>query len=278
MTRPPEFVSTAFNQRDEDIFSAKVDYTPSQQVQFFAKSYFHDWRSHYTEFDNDLEAPERWRSSTTMTSGASRTTGANAAIKLALNRRVRVLPGHRLPGLFGSRRGAGDQPEVRKRHAFFGQVATTSELLPNANFAAGFRYNDPSVGPSATVWNLSGRFDLPAGLYVRALAGTSFRLPTAEELFANDPEDERGNPDLKPERSRNFNLSLGGRLLDPHLKWEVSAFYRDITDLISFDGFDADTDQSLAENIPGTVHIRGAEFTLDSTLSNDHLRHRQLHL
>ncbi len=128
------------------------------------------------------------------------------------------------------------------------------------------------------MWNLSGRIDLPAGLYVRALAGTSFRLPTAEELFADDPEDERGNPDLKPERSRNFNISLGGTVLDPHLKWEVSAFYRDITDLISFDGFDEDTDQSLAENIPGTVHIRGAEFTLESTLTNDITATRQLHL
>ncbi len=104
---------------------------------------------------------------------------------------------------------------------------------------------------------------------MRAQAGTAFRLPTAEELFANDPEDERGNPNLKPERSRNYNVALGGALLDSYLKWEVSAFYRDITDLISFDGFDGETGQSLAENIPGTVRIRGAEFTLNSTLTND---------
>jgi vitamin B12 transporter len=153
-------------------------------------------------------------------------------------------------------------------HAFFGEIATTSDLLPNANLAAGFRFNDPSVGSSATVWDVSGRFDLPAGLFVRALAGTAFRLPTAEELFADDPEDERGNPNLRPERSRNLNASFGGNWSDWHLKWEITGFYRDITDLISFDGFDPTTDQSLAENIAGKVRVRGAELSLESALSS----------
>jgi len=264
----PEFVSTAFNQRDEDIFSAKVDYTPNQQVQFFAKSYFHDWRAHYTEFDNDREVPGTLDVIDDHDFWGFKDYGADAAVKLAVNRGFEYYLGTDYQAYSGRDAVLVIQQQSENVHAFFGQVATTSDLLPNANLAAGFRYNDPSAGPSATVWNVSGRFDLPDGLYVRALAGTSFRLPTAEELFANDPENERGDPDLKPERSRNFNLSLGGDVAQ-HLKWEVSAFYRDITDLISFDGFDAQTDQSLAENIPGTVHIRGAEFTLDSTVSND---------
>ncbi len=139
-------------------------------------------------------------------------------------------------------------------HAFFGEIATTSDLLPNASMAAGFRYNDPSVSPSATVWNVSGRFELPAGLFVRALAGTAFRLPTAEELFADDPDDERGNPNLKPERSRNLNAALGGNVSDWHLQWEVGAFYRDITDLILVRRFRRD-DQSIA----GGKHPRQGE-------------------
>jgi outer membrane cobalamin receptor len=264
----PEVVATEFNQRDEDIFSGKLDYTPNQQVQFFAKGYFHDWRSHFTEIDNDLETGtldvsydhDFW---------GFKDTGGNAAVKLALNPGFEYYLGTDYQAYSGRDAVLVITQKSEDVSAFFGQIATTSDLLPNANVAAGFRYNNPSVGASATVWNVSGRIDLPAGLYVRALAGTSFRLPTAEELFADDPEDERGNPDLIPERSRNFNISLGGTVLDPHLKWEVSAFDRDITDLISFDGFDENTDQSLAENIPGTVHIRGAEFTLESTLTND---------
>jgi vitamin B12 transporter len=149
-------------------------------------------------------------------------------------------------------------------HAFFGEIATTSDLLSNANLAAGFRYNDPSVGPSATVWDVSGRFDLPGGLFIRALAGTAFRLPTAEELFADDPEDERGNPNLHPERSRNFNVSLGGSVDAWHLKWEISGFFRNITDLIALDGFDDVTQQEIFENVAGEVKVRGGELTLDA--------------
>ena len=265
----PEFISTAFNQRDEDIYSGKLDYTPNEQVQFFTKGYFHDWRSHYTEFDNDLEDPGTLDVIDNHDFWGFKDVGGNAAIKLALNKGFEYYLGTDYQAYSGRDAVLRITQKSEDVSAFFGQVSTTSDLLANANFAAGFRYNNPSVGATATVWNVSGRFDLPAGLYVRALAGTSFRLPTAEELFADDPFDERGNPDLKPERSRNFSLSLGGTVLEPNLKWEVSAFYRDIKDLISFDGFDEETEQSLAENIPGTVHIRGAEFTLESAITSD---------
>lgn len=265
----PQLVATAFNQRDEDIFSGKLDYTPNQQVQLFAKGYFHDWRSHYTEFDHDLATPGTLAVIDDHDFWGFKDYGANAAVKLAINRGFEYYLGTDYQAYSGRDAVLVITQKSENVHAFFGQVATTSDLLPGANIAAGFRYNDPSFGPSATVWSLSGRFDLPEGLYVRALAGTSFRLPTAEELFANDPDDERGNADLKPERSRNYSVSLGGAALDQHLKWEVSAFYRDITDLISFDGFDPLSNQSLAENIPGTVRVRGAELTLDSTLTTD---------
>jgi outer membrane cobalamin receptor len=146
-------------------------------------------------------------------------------------------------------------------------VATTQDLVRAARFALGVRYNDPSFGQSATVWSASAKFDLPQGLFARALVGTAFRLPTAEELFADDPADERGNPNLKPERSTNVNLSIGGTTPDRALTWELIGFYRNIKDLISFDGFDPDTDQSLAENIPGEVRVRGAELVLGAEIA-----------
>ncbi|MEJ0007702.1 MAG: TonB-dependent receptor [Steroidobacteraceae bacterium] len=195
--------------------------------------------------------------------------GANGVVKFAANRGFEYYLGTDYQAYSGSDAVLVITQKSEDVIAFFGQIATTSDLLQGATLAAGLRYNDPSVGESATVWNVSGRFDLPAQMYVRTLVGTSFRLPTAEELFADDPEDERGNPNLKPETGRNFSVSLGGAVLDQHLKWEVSAFYRDIEDLISFDGFDDDTDQSVAINVPGTVKVRGLEFTLDSALTND---------
>ena len=65
-------------------------------------------------------------------------------------------------------------------HAIFGQIGTTRDLFENARFAVGFRHNMPSFGESATVWNVSGRWDITPALFVRGSVGTAFRLPTAE--------------------------------------------------------------------------------------------------
>ncbi len=104
---------------------------------------------------------------------------------------------------------------------------------------------------------------------MRGGVGTAFRLPTAEELFANDPQDERGDPNLRPERSFNGNVALGGHAGFaglPGVSWEAIGFYRNVTDLISASGFDDTTMQSLFENIAGTVRVRGATAVLEVQL------------
>jgi outer membrane cobalamin receptor len=260
----PAYVATAFNERNEDVFSGKLDYTQSDRVQFFAKGYFHHWRSHYTEFDHNIDVPGTLDTIDDHDFWGYKDTGANAAVKFVINRGFEYYVGADYQAYSGNDAVLVISKKSEDVHAFFAEVATTSDLLPNGNMAAGFRYNDPSFGPSATVWDVSGRFDLPAGLFVRALAGTAFRLPTAEELFANDPEDERGNPNLHPEKSRNLNVSLGGYVTDWHLTWEVAGFLRNIQDLIAMDGFDETTHQSLFENVPGEVRVRGAELTIES--------------
>ena len=259
----PELVAAEFNQRDEDILSAKVDYTPGDTVQLFAKSYLHWWRSHFTEFDHDLQNPGILITIDDHDFWGYKDYGATAGVKLALQKGFEYYLGSDYQSYSGRDAVLVITQKSEHVHAFFGEVATTSDLLANASFAAGLRYNDPSVGPGATVWNVSGRLDLPRGLFVRGLVGSAFRLPTAEELFADDPNDERGNPDLKPERSTNVNLSIGGASAGRELRWELIGFYRNITDLISFDGFDAATNQSLAQNVPGKVRVRGGELVLD---------------
>ena len=91
-------------------------------------------------------------------------------------------------------------------NAFFGQIRTTPDLIPDAHLAAGVRYNIPSVGQSAVVWNGSGKYDFSKSVFLKASIGTAFRLPTDEELFANDPEDcERAViPTLSPETSHRI--------------------------------------------------------------------------
>lgn len=100
--------------------------------------------------------------------------------------------------------------------------------------------------------------------------GTNFRLPSAEELFANDPLDERGNPNLKPEKTRSINASVGGRFVHDgaRFSWELIGFARDIRDLIDLTGFDDTTGQDVFENTPGTVKVRGGEAVFEAILND----------
>ena len=120
------------------------------------------------------------------------------------------------------------------------------------------------------MWNTSGQYDLTSSLFIRANVGTAFRLPTAEELFANDPDDERGDPTIKPETSTNANASIGDTVPvgSSQFKWEAITFYRSIKNSIGFTSFDDATQQYVFGNLPGTVRVIGEELTLDATLTD----------
>jgi outer membrane cobalamin receptor len=264
----PFRVATAYNERDEHVVSAKLDYSPSSAFQIFSKGYFHLWRSHYTEFDNVAG----------MTGGLTvvnnhdfwgyRDYGANVVAKLAATHWVDSFLGYDLQSYSGNDAVLVITKKSEFVNAFFAELRTP-DWLRTPRFAVGARYSVPSFGPAAAVWNASGRYDV-GDIFVRGMVGTAFRLPTAEELFANDPNDERGDPNLRPETSFNINLSVGGRagfVGLPGLSWEVVGFFRDVADLISASGFDAVTNQLLFENIPGTVRVRGVTFLVEGQLS-----------
>jgi hypothetical protein len=48
----PAVTAVAYNQRDEDLLTAKIDYVPSDAFKAFVKGYYRRWSSYYTEFDN----------------------------------------------------------------------------------------------------------------------------------------------------------------------------------------------------------------------------------
>jgi vitamin B12 transporter len=266
----PELTATAYNQRNEDLVSAKLDYAPSDEFKLYIKDYYHWWYAHYTEFDNVIGTPGALTTIDDHDFWGFKDYGINLLTRVAVNRGFEYLAGYDFQNYSGRDVVLVIRQQTEHVNAFFGQIRTTPDLIPNAHFAAGLRYNIPSVGESAVVWNGSGQYDFSNALYVRANFGTAFRLPTAEELFANDPEDERGNPNLKPETSTNANLSVGGiaAIGAASIKWELTGFYRDIRNLIDFGTFDANTDQDVFGNVPGTVTTRGAELTLDGSIAN----------
>jgi outer membrane cobalamin receptor len=265
----PELTAIAYNQRNEDLVSAKLDYAPSDEFQLYIKDYYHWWSAHYTEFDNVIGSPRSLQTIDDHDFWGYKDYGVNLLTKSAVNRGFEYLAGYDFQNYTGKDVVLVIQQQTEHVNAFFGQVRTTPDLIPDAHLAVGLRYNIPSVGESAVVWNGSGQYDFSKSLFVRANFGTAFRLPTAEELFANDPQDERGNPNLKPETSTNVNLSIGGIAVvgETAVKWELIGFYRDIKNLIDFETFDPDTNQDVFGNVPGTVTTRGLEATLEGPIT-----------
>ena len=99
---------------------------------------------------------------------------------------------------------------------------------------AGLRWLDHDAFGTHGTWDLAYGYHATPGLLLRAAAGTGFRAPDATDRFGYG-----GNPDLRPERSRNLELGLRYRL-DAHRQVEVNLFQNRIDDLISFydpDGF-----------------------------------------
>jgi outer membrane cobalamin receptor len=272
----PMLTENAYNQRNEDLVSAKLDYSPSDEFKFYIKDYYHWWISHYTEVDNGSTpyvftpgTPGQLSVADNHDYWGYKDYGINLLTQIAVNRGFEYLAGYDFQNYTGRDAVLVIQQQTEHVNAFFGQVRTTPDLIPDAHLAAGLRYNIPNIGQSALVWNGSGQYNLSTLLFLKAAIGTAFRLPTAEELFANDPEDERGDPNIKPETSRNANASIGGtaRAGGPPLNWEVIGFYRTITNLINFQSFDAGTNQAVFGNDPNKVTVRGVEVTLDAPIA-----------
>jgi len=264
----PQLVQQAWNDRNEQILSGKIDYTPSDNFQLFAKGYYHDWASHYTEYDNVVGSPGQLATVENHGPWGYTDYGLNVLSRFQFGSALDTVVGYDFQRYSGSDAVLVIRQSTESVNAVFGQIATPPDLIDNAKFALGVRYNAPSFGQSATLGTLSGKYDMTSDLFVRGQGGTAFRLPTAEELFANDPDDERGDPNLKPEKSTNINLSVGGYADAHHLKWEVIGFIRNISNLISYGGFDAATDQALFANIPGIVHVRGGELDLTAEFTD----------
>lgn len=148
-------------------------------------------------------------------------------------------------------------------HALYSQLRPQIDALPDWHPSIGLRHETMSGGDSATVGMLTSLYDLNANWALRGQYGSAYKLPNAEQLFVNEPGDEIGNRNLKPEKSRNAELGLDykGLLADREFSASVTLFKRKITDLITLD-------DSHWVNGQGQIQVRG--FEADAKLALNH--------
>ncbi|MGA0606148.1 TonB-dependent receptor plug domain-containing protein [Phenylobacterium sp. VNQ135] len=261
----PRLTRLAFNDRDEEIASLSLDWTAREDVQLSAKGYFHDWDSVYSTVNNtpgDPAAPPVIVDD--LAYWGYRDYGVNVLAKLNLHRGFEYQLGYDFQNFNGRDEVLLIADQTERVHAFVAQVRTTEDLIQNARFAAGVRYNKAG-DTEKTVWNVSGRWDATPALYVEGMAGTAFILPSAEQLYAVDPTSVAGNPDLKAERSVNLNASVGGE--QAGFEWKLTGFVRKVDDLIT-DEARAGFPEGLYVNTDGEVRFRGVELSGRSELGH----------
>ena len=213
------------NDRDEEILTARLDYTPTDGVNLFLKGYYHDWDTNYYEVGFPEDAAY-W---------GYKDYGATASALVGLGRGLQTLVGFDFQKFTGKDEELLIEEMTEKVQAVYAQVRTTDDLSTKAHFTAGIRYNDTG-GSDATVWSVSGVYAFSDALYVESSLGTSFMLPDAEQLYAVDPCCTHGNASLEPEESFNVNLAIGGRLGAARpVAWQITGWKRKVDNLIVAD-------------------------------------------
>jgi outer membrane cobalamin receptor len=253
-------VSSYFNQREEGIANAKIDWAVSDTLGFFVKAYHHFWDTEIFRIHNSIGNPGELISIADGTYWGYKDYGVNALARF-------VPDSGGLEYYFGvdhqNFSGRDDVLMIADKtetvNAVFFQVRSGQTRFDKLRLAAGVRYNSPKEGQDITVWNMSGTYDLTDSLSMKASVGTAYTLPDAEQLFNIDPCCSRGNPALSAEESTNLNISIGSRDLAgvTGFGWELIAFARNVDNLISGVDDGTGTGTFVYENTDGTSEIRG---------------------
>ncbi|PIE41092.1 MAG: TonB-dependent receptor TonB [Gammaproteobacteria bacterium] len=242
--RPNE--DSAVNSRVEDVQFIKWDHDVSDTFSYYVKAFNHRWWTDYTR---------------QLLDGTFRN---NESVWGYEDRGINIMASqyfgeHEL--LFGidyQNYWAKDEVWIidkdrENSSAVFAQFLPYLAFSPETRISIGARYNETEEN-EITVYNFSIRTPLVAGVNFRGVAGTSFGLPTAEQLYLNDGGTV-GNPDLNPEESTNVDVGLEGSF--SAFTWELGYFYQRIEDAISYT-----SDWSTFENAEGKTRIDGFEFQL----------------
>lgn len=239
------------NDRVQQIATATFEQTLNERLSYFVKGHINDWDTRYTRINNiegggtrAINHNDYW---------GFTDWGVQAEGKA-------VLPGEHVL-VFGSDnqwfKGQDDvliiDDNKAQAHALYTQLRPTIEALPNWHPSIGVRHEAMSGGDSATVGMLTSLYDLNDNWALRGQYGTAYKLPNAEQLFVNE-DDEKGNRNLKPEKSRNAELGIDykGSLLARDFSASVTLFKRKITDLITLDDIQWVNGQ-------GQIQMRGFE-------------------
>lgn len=145
-------------------------------------------------------------------------------------------------------RSTGNDPEARTVRAGYAQLAGTS--LSRLSYTAGVRVDHNSTFGDFTSYRGGAAYELPNKTRIHAAVGSAFREPTFEESSSAQPFDI-GNPDLRPERSRSWEVGAEQALAQGRASVGATYFNQRFRDMIQYNGL-------VAEGAPNYYNLAAA--------------------
>lgn len=102
-----------------------------------------------------------------------------------------------------------------------GYVDFRQDIVAWLTLNAGARVDHHSQTGTELIPQVGLAFHFPKDAEIKAMASKGFRNPTIREMYMFPPQ----NPDLKPEKLWNYELSFSQRLMDNRLSYGVNVFY-----------------------------------------------------
>jgi vitamin B12 transporter len=148
-----------------------------------------------------------------------------------------------------------------------GFVELQSQFAERLFIVANARVDDDDQFGSHSTWRVAPAFIVPGiGTKLKASYGTAFKAPTLYELYGVGDFGYVGNPNLKPETSKGYDVGFEQPVFGGRLRFGATYFRNDIVDLINNVFFPVNTYVNV-----GKAKTYGVETFVEARLS-DRLR------
>ena len=254
-------LALAFNERDEHIFSAKLDYTARHDRGVLLQGLLPPLGFGLDRGAERDRAPARCSVISDQEFWGYKDYGANLLAKLTPNRGFEYFAGYDFQNYSGEDDVLLIAPNTETRERAVRADAHDPRSDSTRRRSRSAPATTPPPTPRAPSGTSRGQYDFTGNLFARATVGTSFRYPDAYELFADgsdlllrQSEPEAGDEHQR-QRLRRAGASAGATTVD----LEAIGFYRKVTDLI-VDVDDGSGETTITANQDDKVRVRGVSL------------------
>lgn len=230
----PDHHRSAVNKRDHHLATVSFEHFVSTDVSYSIRTHLNDWNTRYDRsknLDNGgvnvLNDGDYW---------GFRDYGIQAQLKMFFLGDNEVVLGTDNQWYTGKDDVMVIDSDTAKANALYVQLRPDVTFLPDLRPSLGVRYEHFGDSEHTTVWMASTAYDVTENFTLRGQVGSAFKLPNAEQLFVNEPGSEMGNPNLKPEKSKNAEVGFDYiNEWDNGGSWQLgtTGYARKIEDLIT---------------------------------------------